>query len=128
MDFAVRLTELDIEYKYEWLQLEYHEPIGKYRAYCEDCGSRNLRRMGWYTPDFYLPEVDAIVETKGFFTAANRRKMLAVKESHPDETIVMVFQSDNKLNKRSQRRYSDWCNENGFKWSIKEPLKEWHNA
>jgi hypothetical protein len=123
--FAALLVAMGVEFEYEKHQLEYSAPVGKYRAYCADCGSKNLMRKGWYTPDFYIPATGVIIETKGRFTAADRRKMLAVQEDHPDERIVMVFQSDNKLNKRSQRRYSDWCNDNQFEWSITTPKEEW---
>ena len=44
-----------------------------------------------YTPDFYMPEFDLFVETKGFFNVSDRVKHLLIKEQHPDIDIRFVF-------------------------------------
>lgn len=59
-----------------------------------------------------------IVETKGYFTAADRQKMLNVREANPLVDIRFVFMADQKLHKLSKTRYSDWCNKHGFKYVV----------
>lgn len=121
---AEELDEHGINYEYESLQLEYMESLRKNLATCGDCGSSNLLRTGWYTPDFVL-DSGIIIETKGRFTAADRRKMLAVRDAHPEERIVMLFMRDNKIHKNSTTMYSDWCMANDMEYAIGHPHKEW---
>lgn len=121
---AKELYEKGVKYSYENIQLEYEEPVRKSRAKCGECGSKDLRRVGWYTPDFELDNC-IIIETKGRFTAADRRKMLAVRDAHPQLRIVLLFMRDNKIHKRSKTKYSDWCMQNDFEFAIGHPLKEW---
>ncbi len=118
------LDNKGIKYEYEKYSYEFDEPIRKHKAHCLDCGSSNLRRIGWYTPDFFLDN-GYIIETKGRFTAADRRKMLSVKEGHPKEKFVMLFMRDNKIHKNSETKYSDWCEKNGFDYAIGLPKEEW---
>jgi len=77
---------------------------------------RKLTRK--YTPDFVSPCGGIWYETKGRFTAADRKKMLAVKASHPHIRIVMVFQRhNNKLTKAvKSKTYAEWCEANGIEW------------
>ena len=69
------LVEHGIKVKYEELKIEW-----------EDLAYRT------YTPDFVLCN-GIIIETKGMFTAADRRKHLAVKKQHPSLDIRFVFQA-----------------------------------
>ena len=121
---AQELDDANIKYEYETLQFEYEEPLRKNLAACGECGSTNLIRTGWYTPDFILAN-GWIIETKGRFTAQDRRKMLAVKKEHPEYKWAMLFMRDNKIHKRSTTHYSDWCMENDFDFSIGDLKKEW---
>ena len=121
---AKELKDAGVKYEYEAIQLEYEEPLRRNNATCGECGSKDLRRTGWYTPDFLLA-TGIILETKGRFTAADRRKMLAVTTQHPDERIVMLFMRDNKIHKSSSTHYSDWCMENNIEYAIGHPLEEW---
>jgi len=114
---AQQLDAAGASYWYEELQYEYDEPLRKNNAWCGDCDSTNLVRTGWYGPDFFL-ESGYIIETKGRFTAADRRKMLAVKEQHPELQLVILFMRDNKIHKNSQTKYSDWCEANEFDYSV----------
>jgi hypothetical protein len=123
---AADLEASGIEYEYEAYSYEYDEPLRKNLASCGDCGSRNLLRTGWYTPDFFL-ESGVIIETKGRFTAADRRKMVAVKRDHPNIDIKMLFMKDNKIHKNSKTYYSDWCMENGYDFAIGEVPRSWLN-
>ena len=121
---ATFLTDHAVPYEYETIQLEYEEPLRKNKAKCGDCQGTNLYRTGWYTPDFILCN-GTIIETKGRFTAADRRKMKNVIEQHPDEKIVMCFMRDNKLQRNSKTHYSDWCMQNGIDFAIGMPKQEW---
>lgn len=66
-----------------------------------------------------------ILEVKGRLTGADRVKMKAVKELHPTLDIRLVFDKNNKLNKKSTTRYSDWADSIGMKWCLVGDLKEW---
>lgn len=78
-----------------------------------------------YTPDFIFPN-GLIVETKGRFVAADRKKHLLIKKQHPELDIRFVFQnSNNKISKGSKTSYADWCNKNGFQYSDKRIPDEW---
>ena len=70
-----------------------------------------------YNPDFILPN-GVIVETKGLFPQEDRRKMLAVKEQHPDLDIRMCFQNANVKLSRAPRSitYWQWAERHGFLW------------
>lgn len=120
---AKELDDAGIKYKYEVYSYEYDEPLRKNQARCLDCSSKNLVRTGWYTPDFFLGN-GVIIETKGRFTAADRRKMLAIQEEHGLD-IKMLFMRDNRIHKNSATFYSDWCMENGYDFAIGSPKKEW---
>jgi hypothetical protein len=70
-----------------------------------------------YTPDFVLPN-GVILEAKGYFKPEDRRKMLAIKQQHPDVDIRLVFQAPkNTLTKDSKTTYADWAEKNGFLWA-----------
>jgi hypothetical protein len=71
-----------------------------------------------YYPDFRLPN-GIYIETKGFFKAADRRKMIAVKLGHQRMDIRFVFQrASNKLTKaRGSKTYGEWAEYHGFKWA-----------
>jgi hypothetical protein len=66
-----------------------------------------------YTPDFEITTRSGkkiIVETKGYWTTADRMKMLAVVKQHPDLDIRMVFSNPNaKISKGSKTTYAEWC-------------------
>lgn len=80
-----------------------------------------------YTPDFKLPN-GIIIETKGRFVAADRRKHLEIQKQHPEYDIRFLFQNaNNKLNKGAKSTYADWCDKNGFKWAEKTVPEEWLN-
>jgi len=122
---AQELDNAGIKYTYETYSYEYDESLRKNLARCADCGSTNLLRTGWYTPDFFLSN-GVVIETKGRFTAADRRKMVAVRESHPDLDIKMLFMRDNKIHKNSQTKYSDWCVQHQFDYHVgKEVPERW---
>lgn len=70
-----------------------------------------------YIPDFVDIDGKRIIETKGLFDEDDRRKMLAVRDQHPDWHITMVFQNPNlKIRKGSRTSYGDWCDKHGIDW------------
>ena len=118
------LDKAGVPYEYEAFSYQYTEPLRKNSASCKVCGSTSLTRKGWYTPDFFLGN-GCIIETKGRFDAADRRKMKAMKEQYPNEEIVLLFMRDNKLSKLSKTYYSDWCMDNGYDFDIGMPPPRW---
>lgn len=103
-----QLKELGISFLYEKVKIEWEDL--KYRK---------------YTPDFILPN-NIIVETKGLFTAEDRRKHLIVKQQHGDLDIRFVFESSKRrLSKISKTTYADWCIKNEFKYADKEIPEAW---
>lgn len=108
---AHQLEMLRVKYKYEELKLSYTVPASKHT----------------YTPDFELPN-GIIIETKGRFVTADRKKHLLVKEQHPDLDIRFVFSNPRtKISKVSKTTYADWCDKYGFKYAAKSIPTEWIN-
>lgn len=78
-----------------------------------------------YNPDWVLPN-GIILEAKGKLDYETRRKMLGVKEAHPDLDIRFVFmRATNKIRKGSATSYGDWATANGFKWADGHIPKSW---
>jgi hypothetical protein len=86
-------------------------------------------RVATYTPDFILIKQNGekmYVETKGRFTAADRKKMKLVKENNPSLDIRLLFQTpNNRITKASKTTYADWADKNGYIWASKEIPAEW---
>ncbi len=55
----------------------------------------------------------------------DRTKHLLIKQQHPDKDIRFLFKVDNKINKASETRYSDWCEKHGFLYAFGEVPEEW---
>ena len=80
-----------------------------------------------YLLDFSL-ESGIIVECKGRLTAADRKKMLLVKEQNPDRDIRFLFQrASNPIFKGSKTTYAMWAEKNGFLWAESTIPEEWLN-
>ncbi len=70
-----------------------------------------------YTPDFVLPNY-TYIEAKGYWSPADRRKILNVKKANPEIDLRMVFQSPyNKINKKSKTTYAQWCEKHDIPWT-----------
>ena len=70
-----------------------------------------------YTPDFVLPNY-TYLETKGYWDASDRRKILAVKKANPEIDLRMVFQSPyNTISKKSKTTYAKWCEKHDIPWT-----------
>ena len=95
---ATLLTTLGVSYEYETEKLSYTIEHN-------------------YTPDFVLPNY-VYLETKGYWDAADRRKVLAVKRDNPEVDLRMVFQSPyNTISKKSKTTYAKWCERHGIPWT-----------
>ena len=70
-----------------------------------------------YTPDFCLPN-GVWLETKGYWDAKDRKKVLEVVKQNPLIDLRMVFQAPyNTISKKSKTTYASWCERNGIKWA-----------
>ena len=105
---SLYLTELKHNYGYETIKIEWEDLI--YRK---------------YTPDFMLDN-GIIVETKGRFIIADRKKHLLIKKQHPNLDIRFVFtNSRSKISKVSKSSYAQWCTKHGFKYHDKIIPEAW---
>jgi hypothetical protein len=96
---SLYLDEHKVKYDYENIKIEW-----------EDLAYRT------YTPDFILYN-GIIIETKGRFLAADRRKHVAIKKQHPKLDIRFVFTNSRaKLSKGAKSSYADWCIKHGFRY------------
>lgn len=67
-----------------------------------------------YVADFLLDN-GVIIEAKGYFDIADRKKHLLIREQYPQLDIRILFMnSKTKINKRSQTTYGDWCDHHGI--------------
>ena len=90
---------------------------------------------GTYLVDFELTTKSGktiYIETKGngrSFDHQTRRKMIAVKQQHPELDVRIVFYSDGKIGPKRKdgtfMRQSDWAIKHGFKYAIRDIPKEW---
>jgi|TARA_Y100000401_G_C8258565_1_gene192058 predicted nuclease of restriction endonuclease-like RecB superfamily len=79
-----------------------------------------------YVPDFYLPNQNIYVEAKGFFSPADRQKMLLVIQQNKELDIRLLFlRASNKLNRSSKTTYSRWCDRHGILWADGQIPDEW---
>jgi predicted nuclease of restriction endonuclease-like RecB superfamily len=98
----------------------------KFKFECESLPYVLAERV--YVPDFRVERADGSViyiEVKGYLDRDSVRKMLAVKECHPDKTFVFLFKKNNPIRKGAKMRYSDWCEKHGFDYSFEEVKEEW---
>lgn len=95
------LEEEKVKYTYESLVIKYTVPETK-RS---------------YTPDFILPN-GVIVEVKGYWDAASRRKMALVVEQNPHLKIKLLFQRDNTISKKSKTKYTEWAKARGIDCAV----------
>ena len=85
-----------------------------------------------YTPDFPIND-RFIVEAKGAFNSADRKKHKLIREQHPELDIRFIFSNSNtKIGKKSLTTYGKWCELFKFKYhciqSTKTPFpEEWLN-
>ncbi len=76
-DIAMKFEQLNIR----WIKLKTNKDTLKYEM--------NGQTRS-YTPDFYLPDYDMIIEVKGFWWGDDKEKMKIVLDTYPDKNIVIV--------------------------------------
>lgn len=106
---AERLDKIGALYEYEGESIEYVMPKK-------------------YIPDFIIEKKDGsklYLEVKGWYRFEDMFKMKAVKRDNPGLDIRMVFAHDGKVSSKSDMRYSDWCDKNGFPYCIGDVPKHW---
>jgi hypothetical protein len=105
---AKDLKKRGVKFEYEERKIAYTKPVTNHT----------------YLLDFELPGF--IIEAKGFFTTADRKKHRLIKEQHPDLDIRFVFSdSRKKIYKGAKTSYGDWCDKYGFLYCDKEVPEEW---
>ena len=103
-----QLKSLGVQFKYEEFKIKYE-----------------VNEIRTYTPDFELPN-GIIIESKGRFVAADRKKHLLVKDQFPRLDIRFVFSnSKGKISKGSKTSYADWCDKHGYRYADKLIPEEW---
>lgn len=103
-----QLKSLSVPVKYEEMKIKYA-----------------INEVRTYTPDFELPN-GIIIESKGRFTVADRKKHLLIKKQHPELDIRFVFSNSRaKINKGSKTTYGMWCDKHGFLYADKLIPEEW---
>ena len=82
-----------------------------------------------YTPDFVLKTnsgKEIYIEAKGRYSPKDRKKMLLVRDQHPDLDIRFIFQNPNvTISKSSLTTVAEWCIKNNFKFGTVETIKKW---
>ena len=102
------LTKNKCTFKYEGLKVTYFQP--------------EIKKT--YKPDFPI-KGSFIVETKGAFNSADRKKMKLVKSQNPKLDIRFIFSnSKTKIGKKSKTTYAKWCELNDFPYHCIYSTKE----
>lgn len=109
-----QITAADYPLCYETETLHYIIPESKHK----------------YTPDFIFTKRNGefmYIETKGRWTATDRKKMKHVLHSNPDIDIRIIFQNPNqRISKTSKTTYEKYANKLGIKHVAKRDIpKEW---
>lgn len=107
-----------IKYTYEEVILDY---FLKEKGICMDCEGHNIYSSHKYTPDFYLPDYNIYIETKGRFLGKDRTKHRAIQEFHPDADIRFVFYREGWLTKDKKTSYTGWCEGKKIPYFIRVP-------
>jgi hypothetical protein len=106
---ALQLQASNIPYTYEEYTIRYEKPA----------------TVHTYRPDFVLPN-GIVIETKGRFLTADRKKHLLIADQHPKLDIRFVFSNSRaKIGKKSQTTYAKWCQKHQFLYADKEIPAAW---
>jgi len=121
---AASLEAKGIKFEYESIRITYEKPVRK--GLCPACGSKSTVQVSSYTPDFVLDN-GILLEVKGRLTSKDRSKLILVRKSLGDrgKYLVLYLAEDNRLTKGSEKRYSNWCQEKGFDFSIGAIPRRW---
>ena len=102
------LQKVKVLFTYEGMKIVYFQPAIKKT----------------YKPDFPITK-SFIVETKGAFNSADRKKMKLIKQQNPKLDLRIVFSNANtKIGKKSKTTYAKWCTMFGFPFHCIASTKE----
>lgn len=110
-----QLNEEQVKYEYEPEKFEWRDKNP--RGYCSECGGNEVFQPRTYTPDFRIGS-SIYLEVKGRLTRRDRKILLGVRDSNPDLDLRLVFDKNNKLDKRAKTRYTEWAERYGFMYSL----------
>ena len=80
-----------------------------------------------YTPDFRVG--DFYIEVKGWFSASDRSKLLAVLKTNPNLPLFVALQMPNqRLNAKSKTTVAEWCTKHKIAWCPTPIPAEFLNA
>ena len=103
------LHKVKLNFTYEGMKIVYFQPAIKKT----------------YTPDFPFKNSNIVIETKGAFNSADRKKMKIIKEQNKNLDIRFIFSNaKNKIGKKSKTTYGKWCELFGFKYHCIQSTKE----
>ncbi|NDF98398.1 MAG: hypothetical protein EB101_05645 [Chitinophagia bacterium] len=80
-----------------------------------------------YKPDFVVPRRrPLILEAKGYFTSADRSKLMAILKQNPWIDLRIVFQrAKQRLSKKSSTTYGEWATAQKIEWAEGKIPEEW---
>lgn len=108
---AAWLTQRKIKFEYEKHKLPFEKKVTN--AYCAACKGTDILQGKSYTPDWYLPSYDLIIESKGRLTSFDRTKMERIRKAYPDLNIRILFMRNEKYGER-RTRYVEWAERVGY--------------
>ena len=75
--------------------------------------------------EYIMNNSNIIIETKGQFNSADRKKMKLIKLQNPKLDIRFIFSnSKSKIGKKSKTTYGKWCEMFGFKYHCVQSTKK----
>ncbi|TWB41944.1 PDDEXK family nuclease [Nitrospirillum pindoramense] len=81
--------------------------------------------VGVYVPDFTLGDGLTIVEAKGWLSDDAQRKLIMVRDAHPERHIVLCLQNPhNRLKKGRKLTGAQWAKREGFDWATVDALAD----
>ncbi len=84
-----------------------------------------IKIVSRYTPDVVLPN-GIVIEVKGWWTGASRKKLEAFKRSYPDLELRMVLATPRAyITTDHKTTQAEWCNKRGIPWAEKEIPASW---
>lgn len=111
-----------IKWEYEARRYSYTSRIKG--GVCEKCGEPAVQNRV-YTLDFWIPEHEFGIEVKGQLPSNERKKYRDIKKCNPDLDLRFLFLANNRLEKAHDKRYSDWAEQHGFVYSVRNPNPDW---
>lgn len=106
---AAQLDSYPVKYLYEKVTVPYIVPESTHK----------------YTPDFILPN-GIVVETKGRWLTADRKKIKLFMKQHPEIDLRIVFSnSKQRISKQSKTTYGKFCETHGIPYADKLVPEGW---